>query len=219
MGDEAGHQAGPCGHRLDDQALGVGVRPTADRAQAVERRHPEGGGEVAVATATDGVAGDPGSPARRSASVWPTPTRHWWTADPAGDRDPGVRIGRPQAAIADSTRSLVGGIHVADAPPGSAPLAGMMLPAVPADATVGVTVVPTSGVLELADDEHLPRDASISVFTPFSGSRPACAGAPVDRHLERPGALPAGLEQPAVGRLFEHSARSTDRCPFLDERA
>ena len=53
MGDEAGDEAGPFGHRGDDEVFGVGVRATADRAEAVERRDAERGGEVAVAATAD----------------------------------------------------------------------------------------------------------------------------------------------------------------------
>ena len=63
-------------HRPDEHVLVVGVGATADCAEAVERRHAERGGEVAVAAATDGdavaVSGTTSRGDRRTA--WPTPT-------------------------------------------------------------------------------------------------------------------------------------------------
>ena len=43
-------------------------------------------------------------------------------------------------------------------------------------------------------------------------------GTAVDGHLERPGPLPAGLQQPAVGRRLEHQHGAAGERPLLDER-
>ena len=77
--DEAGDEAGSFGHRVDEHVLVIGVGAAADGAEAVERRHADRRGEVAVAAATDGDALDPwrdllrpvasGSPRRTPASA------------------------------------------------------------------------------------------------------------------------------------------------------
>ena len=68
--------AGPFGHGVDQHVLVIGVGAAADGAEAVERRHADRRGEVAVAAATDGEALEPG---RDLSSQWPsgspTPTR------------------------------------------------------------------------------------------------------------------------------------------------
>ena len=48
------------GHRVDDDVLGVGVGATPDRAETVEGRHADRGGEVAVAASPDGDPLDAG---------------------------------------------------------------------------------------------------------------------------------------------------------------
>ena len=126
------------------EVLGVGVGAAADRAEAVERRDAERGGEVAVAAATDGDAGDPRHRrARRSASG-------------VADADSGIG-GRPIAAVTSIVAVGIDRSERRPSPTRRAPSrrpippgrrrwmrasAGTTLSAVPADATVGVTVVP-----------------------------------------------------------------------------
>jgi hypothetical protein len=101
-GHQPGHQGGAARQRGDLDVLVQGVSAVTDRAQPVQRRHAEGGGEVAVrATARTPFGQIEAEVARRRACLI-IETRHPGGAfqrrpiEPAAGVDPGPRIDRGQ---------------------------------------------------------------------------------------------------------------------------
>ncbi len=86
----------------------------------------------------------------------------------------------------------------------------------PADATVGVTVVPSSGRASAAIASTWWA-ASTSALTPFSGSSPACAARPCTTTSKPPVPLRPIFTR-AVGGRFEHEHGAAGRGPLLDQR-
>ncbi len=87
---------------------------------------------------------------------------------------------------------------------------------VPADTTVGVTVVPCRASAERADGEDLVRQLDRRV-DPALGLEPGVRGAPEHLHLVERNALALDLERPAVGGRLEHERGDTATRLVLDE--
>ena len=134
----------------EQDVLVVGMRPAADRTEPVQRRHPDTGGEVAVRGSADGASAVSSPEAVRRPS---SRARSNSAAPDVGSI--GGRFGSPMhvsrapgtvgvsASIAACTRPVRTCVPARTSMSRWAP-AGTVLVVVPAAATVGVTVVPSS---------------------------------------------------------------------------
>ena len=104
------------------------------------------------------------------------------------------------------TRSASARLH-ARASTVSSAASGTTFDALPARATVAVSVVPAIRRRE-ASRNATKRDSSTSAEAPFSGSRPACAARPRKRTRKTPQPLRATLAAPSS----DGSSTSTRRC-------
>ena len=204
----------------DDDVLVVGVRSAADGAEAVEGRHADARGEVAVAGAADRDAderrharGARRSPAPRSKSAGGC--RAPPAADGSGRRRPrelAPAHRTSSARMPASTRSCSAIGPGARRRRRTTRDAGTVLIVVPAASTVGVTVVPASASPSAAIASTWCASSMVAL-TPRSGSRPGVRGAPGDAHLVARHALACELERAAVGGGLERRAPRGRRRP------
>ena len=160
-------------------------------AEAVERRDAEGGGEVAVAAAADGDA----RPARAARASTAT-LRARANSSAVADSGIGGRLSPPSTSsrAAGSTGAQRRHRRLEPLAPRPSSVtrtstrtrasAGTTLSAVPARATVGVTVVPALGSAERGDRQHLVRrlDERVDALLRL---QPGVRGPAVDDDLER----------------------------------
>ena len=150
-GEQGGEQGGAFGERGNVDPLVIGVGAATDDAEAVERRDAEGRREVAVAAPADAdaVHRPDADRLQRPARRRRTTRRSTRPASADGSRPRRPRSSpadRPatSAAISLSTRSASSS-EVTRTSTRIVAVAGTTFSAVPAWATVGVTVVPSSG--------------------------------------------------------------------------
>ena len=200
----------------------IGVGAATDGAEAIEGRHADRCGEVAVAAPADGDAADSSRPAAAAADRA--------TAKRLAEADSGIGgRSRPPVTSTPAPGTSLASVDISRSTRSFSPAAttrastrtrvnaGTTLSAVPAVATVGVTVVPVSGSPKVAI-LVINCAAATSELIPFSGSRPAWAARPCTITSNVPVPLRAGLQRAAVGAGLEHQHGAARQRPLLDQR-